>query len=403
MVKENSTKKSHTWIFFLLYIALLLAAMMFFLRHVSKVLTVYEASQPTHAIEALTDSLSEKGIAGYITVMLPDITKEEPDAQQPYTLTITQDLPYTDYEEAEDYVAELNEMIRQNGVQYHREMEDYTTGAIRYSLYTGEHRFAETSLLPGDTLTRLKLLTITQWIPQEIRLLREAPKCCVMATIPAGDTLMINDLPVESNHILGSATLPGLDYCRNYVEIPDLLSYEITDLYRLPRVTILDAGKNTIAEYDPTANNAASDGLFHVENNRLSVDLQPSESEMPEDLQRYVLDCVETYSLFFSRDLPGATGSTAPIRHLFPADSEYLSLAEEYRRNSMGYFDSHSKTHFVTEQADQYITYGEDCFCCHVYLEKSMTIYGSREVIDKTEGIYYFVKINDTWVIADIQ
>ena len=402
-MNNSRNEKSYTWIFFLLYMAILLLVMALFLRHVNSVLTVYEAAQPTHAIEALAESLSANGIGGSATVLLPDIAAQDPEAQLPYTVTVTDDLFYTDYENAEDYLNELNSDIAQNGVQYHRDLEDYSTGAIRYSLYTGERRFAETSLLPGETETRLKLLTITQWVPQEIRLLREAPKCCVVATLPAGDTLMINDKIAGSEHILGSASLPGLDYCRNYVDIPDLVSYEISDLYRLPKVTILDPEKNTIAEYDPEKSSSVSDGVFCVENNRLSVDLQPTESEMPEELKDYVLNCVETYSLFFSRDLPGATGSTAPIRHLFPADSEYLSLAEEYRRNSMGYFDSHSKTHFVTEQVDQYIAYGEDCFCCHVYLEKSMTIYGSREVIDKTEGLYYFVKPDDTWVIADIQ
>ena len=400
MEKKEQKKKSYIWVVFLVYIALLLGIMALLLQHVSKVLVIYEAAQPAYTIASVADSLSANGVGNSLTVLLPNIAEEDPEEQLPYTIAVTEDAPYTAYETVEDYLAELNAEIAQKGVQYHRELEDYSTGAIRYSLYTGEHRFAETSILPGESETRLKLLTITQWVPQEIRLLREAPKCSVDVTMPAGNVLAINDQPVGEEYILGAATLPGLDYCRRYVDIPDLVSYAVTDLYRLPKVTVSDGDGNILAEYEP---GETAEEHFQLQGDHLKLDLQPAEQEMPEERKQYVLDCVETYSLFFSRDLPGATGSTAPIRHLFPADSEYLSLAEEYRRNSMGYFDSHSRTHFVTEEADHYIEYGEDCFCCHVYLEKSMTIYGSREVIDKTDGTYYFVKIDGEWVIADIQ
>ena len=393
----NEKKKSHTWIAFLIYIALLLVVMGIFLHHVDRVLVLYEAAQPENAIAAVAESLSVNGIGSSTTAKLADISGDAPGAMLPYTVTITDDTAYSAYENAADYLTQLNAEIAQNGVQYHREMEDFSTGAIRYGLYTGTHHFAETSLLPGESESRLKLLTITQWIPQEIRLLREAPKYSVSATLPEGYTMQVNGVEIDADCMQGRTELPGLDYCRNYVEIADLISYSVDGLYELPEVEIRDPEGELTAKYP------SEDPAFALKDTCLDVTIQPAESEMPEDLRRFVLDSVETYSLFFSRDLPGATGSTAPIRHLFPEDSEYLSLAEEYRRNSMGYFDSHSKTHFVTEEADRYIAYGEDCFSCHVYLEKSMTIYGSREVIDKTDGIYYFVKINGSWVIADIR
>lgn len=402
MTTQTKEKKSHIGIVFLIYMAILLIAMVLFLRHVNSVLVVYEASQPEHAIAAVADTLAAEGIGSNATVLLSDLSGDAENGRLPYTIAITDATEYSVYDTAADHLAELNAEIAANGVQYLREMEDFTTGAIRYSLYSGEHRFAETSLLPGESETRLKLLTITQWVPQEIRLLPEDPQFRITATLPEGYSLQLNGIAVSDDCRSGQKELSGLDYCRAYVEIPDQINYEINNLHRLPEVCILDQDASVIAEYsaaDPTGH----DGIFSLTGSCLNISLAPSESEMPEDRKALVLDAVKTYSLFFSKDLPGAQGSINPIRHLFPADSEYLSLAEEYRRNSMGYYDSHTKTHFVTEEVDHYIEYSEDCFCCHVFLEKSMTIWGSREVIDTTDGMYYFVNIDGNWVIADIK
>jgi len=128
-----------------------------------------------------------------------------------------------------------------------------------------------------------------------------------------------------------------------------------------------------------------------------------SPREMPEDLQRYVLDSVETYSNYFSRDLEGCRESIDPIRHLFPEDSVYLTLADQYRREDMGVFSSHTNTHFLNESVTEYTVYTEDCFSCRISYDKSMTLSGGREMIDTTDNVYYFVRIDDVWVIADIR
>ena len=62
MEKKEHKKKSYIWVIFLAYITLLLGITVLFLRHVSKVLVVYEAAQPAYAIASVADGLAANGV-----------------------------------------------------------------------------------------------------------------------------------------------------------------------------------------------------------------------------------------------------------------------------------------------------------------------------------------------------
>ncbi|MBR1470562.1 MAG: hypothetical protein IJ600_02835 [Lachnospiraceae bacterium] len=416
-MSDNKKKpKKHIWPFFLAYLLLLLAVMGVFLYYAHGTLKLYETAQPSHVISAVAESLSANAPGSTLTVLLPDLTPQ--GGMLPVTVSVVSDIPYTVYEDPSAYLESLQQEIAACGVQYHRDREDFTTGELHYSLYAGPHCFAKTALRPVESETRMLLLNITKWYPQDIRLVREAAACSVEAAIPEGCTLLLNGIAVTDEHITQIEELPGLDYCRPYASIPRQFTYMVDSLYAVPEVLIKDANGREIAAYHPgitaadsrttaviNSNGAAISGNadIRLSGGQLCISLQPEATAMPESLKEEVLAMAKTYSNFFSADLPGARNSIEPIRHLFLEDSEYLTLAEEYRRNSMVYYESHSNTHFTKEICDDYIAYGPDCFCCHVHLEKSMTIYGRREVTDVTDGIYYFVQQNGRWVIADIQ
>ena len=126
-----------------------------------------------------------------------------------------------------------------------------------------------------------------------------------------------------------------------------------------------------------------------------------TDSEEDQALREMILEGVERYSNFFSKDLPGCRESIDPIRDLFPEDSIYLTLADQYRREDMGVFSSHTNTHFENEEISEFTWYSEDCFSCRVRFDKSMTL--GREIIDTTDNVYFYVKLDGAWVIADIQ
>ena len=293
-----------------------------------------------------------------------------------------------EFEDEREYLDGIDADIRANGVSYRLLREDFESGALVYELLSGERILGTTSLKPGRTYGRMLILTMTEWFPQDIETGRAAPDCAFAVSMPEDHRITVNGLEVSSDHIVSASPYEGLDYCREYVTLPDEIRMSFDGLYQMPEVCIVDGSGNVV--YNEVPENGAE------------IAIGFAAPEMPEELSRFVLESVERYSLFFTKDLPGSAGSIDPIRDLFPEDSVYLTLADQYRREDMGVVAGHSNTHFENEAVTDYIVYSSDCFSAHVYFDKSMSL-GYTERIDTTDNTYYFVLLNDRWVIADIR
>ncbi len=380
----NMKKKSgKIKVIYTVYLAALILLMLIFLLYARKTLILYEASQPQYLMDAL--------------IAAPGLTSSMNTAA----------LTFNEFETPEDYREQLQQQLEGNTLQYHFLKESYTDGSLTYGIYAGETPIGTAVLKPMSTTTRLIAIPITDWELTALEAYEEHGDYSASVTVPGNYTVKINDVTLSDAYITERTPYAELEYCAEYVSVPEQITYQASGLKRPARITVLDAeGYELPMPVTVSANQAVPDSaevFSDASDSSAVLCYLPAEKEISAELRSVVLDAVETYSDFFSRDIPGCRDSVDPIRGLFPENSIYLTLADQYRREDMQIFSSHTDTHFINESVTEYIPYNERCFSCRVSFDKSMTLSGGREMIDTTDNVYYFVLQNGCWVIADIQ
>ena len=337
-----------------------------------------------------------------------------------YNIAVNNTVSCNYFENPYTYVAQLNDLLDAESLRYEKTGQDFTTGALTYALYAGDLHFGDIKLLPGSSYTRMKLLTMTDWTPESITVFKEPADYSIQIDIPDNFTVTVNGMPVPDAYTVSQKECSDLEFCEKYVDVPGTKTILIPGFQDEATVDIKDSGgedvESTVEEIadknegvnstesisENEYNNVDYPGSYASKIEQINYSCGFPSPEMPDDLKATVLDMTENYSLFFTRDLPGSTASIDPIRYIFPEDSEYLKLAETYRRQDMEIIVAHSNTHFDNVTVDDYTVYNNECFSCRVAFDKIMTMYG-KEVVDDTDSVYYFVLIDGEWKIADIR
>lgn len=385
---RKTENKSRMPRIYLIYLGILVFAMLILLMYARKSLILYEYSQPDRILESISASLSRNGITNFV------IAEKSTDGEDKisYEIPVTVSVSCNDYEEVKDYVTELGSRLAGSEITYYKTTEDFSSGKVTYSAYIDDSRFADIVLRPNGSRTRLKFLTIVDWSPESMTIYRDADTYDIEITMPENCTASVNGKEIGSDLITTSEPVEALSYCSEYTEIPDVVTVALYGFYDPAEVVVTDDSGNVL-DISETCDEATGDMEYKCD--------FPS-PEMPSDLKEQVLEMAEKYSLFFTRDLPGATASIDPIRDLFPEGSDYLVLAETYRRQDMEIIVAHTGTEFTDEEVTDYTVYTDKCFSCRIAFTKTMQM-GNKTVTDNTDSVYYFVNIDGEWKIADIE
>lgn len=363
----------------MIYLAVLLLLMMVFLWYARKTLILYEASQPKYLMDAL--------------IAVPDLTLSMNTAV----------LTFNEFETLEDYQEQLRLLLEDNDLQYHFLKESYTDGTLTYGIYAGETPVGTAVLQPMSTTTRLIAIPITDWQLTALDAYEDRGNYSATITVPNNYTVKINNIPLTDAYITERVFYEELEYSAAYVSVPEQVTYQVSGLKHPAQITVLNADDCELPLSDGSSTVPVVTDDTEPSSDNITLCYLPAEEEISAELRSVVLDAVETYSNFFSRDLPGCRESVDPIREIFPEDSIYLTLADQYRREDMQIFSAHTDTHFLNESITEYIPYNDRCFSCRVSFDKSMTLSSGREMIDTTDNVYYFVLQNGCWLIADIR
>jgi hypothetical protein len=66
-------------------------------------------------------------------------------------------------------------------------------------------------------------------------------------------------------------------------------------------------------------------------------------------------------------------------------------------------YSAHSAPVFTNEKVSNYVVYSDDCFSVEVAFDKTMILtLNGNERLDKNNQVYYYVKIDGKWLIADM-
>ncbi len=273
-----------------------------------------------------------------------------------------------------------------------RDEGNYDATAPTFTVSSQEGPVATVALREASSRTLMLFLSASEWEVTSVTPELGAGGEPLRVTIPDCFTLTVNGLEAGEEEVSGPPQdIEAFTYAAEYITPPRLVEYVIDGLFLPPEIRILD---NMGREVEYTLG----------EDNTILVDEWAPSEDMDSGLRNYVLKNAENYSNFFSGDLNGSSASTAPIRYMFPEDSYYLGLAENYRLHDMWMYSLHHPPQFVEERVYDYTRYSDDLFTCVVYLDKKMTLIpGGSERHDIQHTRYYYVRIGYSWLIADMR
>ncbi len=356
---------SKFWLGLGLFAAVLALFWLFVMGYVHRCLTTYEAAQPERVVEGVVDRL-RAGDLGSL------------------------ELTYSRFENAESCRSAYAQALAGKTLTFRKSSASYDALAPIYEVYAQETPVAAVSLRESASRSLMFILTLQEWEVESVEPLLGGREP-ILITAPEGYTVRVNGVELDDRERTGNLLeIEELRYAANYVAVPKLVEYKVEGLLAEPTVEVLDP-QGRVAR-----------GLVR-EGSSYSLD-KPAPSDMDSQLEAYVLKNAKDYSNFFSRDLPGCQASVAPLRHMFPADSYYLELAENYRLHDMWMYSGHGAPSFSDERVSNYISYSENLFSCEVYFDKKMILTRTgEERHDITHTRYYYVNQGSGWVIADMQ
>lgn len=378
MEKKDFIKK------YLIFCGILVTLSVAFLTYVWRSIKLYEATRPEYLIAQELDSIQAGESVD--NIIFPDLEEN----------------PFSSVEEMKDSYIET---LQKGNLTYRFAKEDYQTGNREYMIYDAEEPVARMTLETIKTEKRLGILPITR---MQIKAIEPIMNILVWDyDIQVFDSyhVYINDVEVPPSYLSGEAvSIPEFEYLYEYVDMPKVVTYHVDNIYKEAVISIRDEAGNEV-DYITEGN------LLYA-----SMDSVPKTEEIPADILTEIdpLQAAKTWSLFTTRDLGGANYGLEQVRAYFINQSYYWQKLGEYARGiDITLVSDHNPTatFFTDELVSDCRMWKEDCFSCRVSFEKHMKLNVGKEQVDKTDSIFYFVRVDDTedgldnptWKIADIQ
>ena len=272
---------------YLCFLAACIAFWVFVIAYVQKCLARYEAAQPEYFVEEFTDP--------------------------------------TRFVSAEEIAAIYDESVRGKTLVWQQDKSSYDASAPVYRVYADGEPAGMLTLREASSEPLMFILTLCEWEVADAEPVLAAPAESVTVTVPERWTVLVNGEALGAGELTGNEVIQEqFQYAREYVAVPRLLEYRVEGLYKKPDVELLDASGSPV-EYGEA---------YEGGHTQIAVDAFPV-TEMDARLEAQVLENAERYTNFFSRDLPGCRNSVEPIADMFPKDSYYLELAENYRKEDL--------------------------------------------------------------------
>ncbi|MBR1853295.1 MAG: hypothetical protein IJ794_09175 [Lachnospiraceae bacterium] len=368
------TGKRRFSLFWCFYVFFVIAMVLFWFavgEYVKNGLVQFEESQPANTMDKLLASFEQEGFDQYLTV--GELSR---------------------YETAEEYAKVFAGMMAGKTLSYALTKGYQDPAAPQYEIYADGEPIGTVVLKEVSAKPLLKLLTISEWEPEQVEIAALPADHVVEIAAPVGYQVCLNGIPAEERDKAGTGEIPEeFTYASAYVKVPAFETYRVEGLIGSPRITAYDqTGKGVLVEREE------GDKVIRAKVAAFT------ESEMPGELSAMALDHVERYTNFFSGDLPGCHSSVAPLKDMFPADSYYLEMAETYRREDMWMYSDHDTPRFKDEVVGHYIWYNEELFSCEVSFTKEMLLTkwnSMRE--DKVNFKLYYGLVDGAWKIVDMQ
>lgn len=365
----NERKKGFPvfWTCLAVFILLMVIFWFWVNKKVNECLIIYENAQPEYKIEKVVSDFESGAIFAQLTFAVPE-TRFEPE-------DIYKDL-YT-------------ERVKGHSFSFEKSNVSYDVNKPVYNIYADHDLVAKVTLNLVSSETLMFILTAQNWEVESIEPLYSQGRESVTVVAPDTYSVFLNAVKMDKREYTDNKRdIEKFKYCAEYTTVPALVEYKVEGMVNPARITIFDNYGNEVD--------------FEVKDSAVYVD-DFFETEIDEEIKQMVINNAKDYTNFFSRDLPGCRESVAPIAGMFPEDSYYLVLADNYRRDDMWTYSAHDTPVFANENTFEYIEYTPDLFSVRVYFEKNMILKNGAERCDVMNTTFFYAKVNDKWVIVDMQ
>lgn len=361
-------------IFWIIYINIVLVLVIVWVCAISRVRDVlkdYENAQPQREVERLVEKL-EEGSGSRLFSFRGEVSKFE----------------------SEDAVKQIF-MSQMEGkkLSYRLIREGISPVTQLYAIYAGEEKIAEIQLEETDEEPVLLFLTKGHWSLESVEGFLPKERNNVELTLPNIYEVSVNGVVLgKEEYVSEPKEIRQFQYSKEYMTVPKMVHYSVENLVGTPEIEIKDIHGDALdLNYFLSDSEDANPDLF-------------VEAEMSDELYDMVLANAKRYANFFTKDLPDARKSIAPIADMFPEDSYYLKLADEYRKRDMWMYSAHETPIFSNESVTHYTEYAEDFFSCEVYFDREMRLTGSRKIrSDYVKTKFFYGKIKGEWKIVDLE
>jgi len=342
------------------------------LNYVRDSLLAYEAAQPEHVVEALVQELEGGNVEAYISFPTADNEFEEPDIVK------------------QQYIAHF----AGKEIEFEKSPGSYDVQNPVYDLYADNRKIAAVKLKEIASESLMFILSVQEWEIASVEPVLETGEKGLLIHIPDNCTVELNGIKVDKEKYLTGRKweLEELQYAAAYTAVPEMVEYQVTGLFEFPEVKLYNCFGQEM-EYTEEESVIEFTGFPEV----------PVEGEL-EVLAADALQNAINYSNFFSKDLPGSNKSVEPIQYMFPEESEFLVLAENYRRHDMWMYSDHNTPVFENERVSDFKWYSDTLFSCNVYFEKMMVLTKTGEVRTVvTNDTYYYADFGGEWKVVDMR
>ena len=357
------------WVCFAVFIAVMAVFWVVIIANVKKSLVIYENSQPEYTVEKYVERFRDGSILD--------------------SLDFAQST--SRFEDAGIYRTRYVDGLEGKAITYEKVQTSYDAKHPVYNVYADDSLIAEITLKETASKPLMFILTQQSWDVDSVKAVYGTGDKGVTITAPDTYSVFINGVKLDSRELTGNITqIEELKYAAEYVSVPQLVEYKAEGLLNEPEVTVYN-NQGELVMYTPD------------ENGNITIDTFTT-SPIDSGLSAAVLQNAKNYSNYFSKDIDGCSNSVAPIAYMFPADSYYLELAENYRKNDMWMYSAHETPVFTNEMVSNYIVYTPELFSVEVYFEKNMVLkLNGENRQDITNSRYYYANIDGNWVIVDMQ
>lgn len=376
-------KFPYFWIGLAIYTAILLILCRHFLIYTDEALIQYENSQPEAAMETYMIEFTDMAKNGTLCKNI-----EMPDVPNKF--------------EAESSYRDLYEAILKNinNYTFSKDTESYLAQEPVYYILGDGEPIAKVTLSASNERTIFGILTIMDWSAQTVTPVIKTELKNYTIQIPDTYTVTVNGTRLNSDYLTGTTVEnPEFANVSLYVKMPFQVEYEVTGLLNEPDIRVFDeGGKEAAFTLDESGN------VFAVGN-----DTAPIPDERYDD----ALKMAQAWENFLTRDLGGAGNGMSAIQKYLIKDSYYWNIAKNYARSpDITFISQHTVSNhpYSNIEISDYISYGEDCYSCHIYFEKNMILESGARRVNTINSTFYFVKYDDTddeidnphWAIADM-